>query len=409
MVLPQTFDERRDERTEPARNKGHIVHKFLERVKAIGRDVALAEVPEEHRILCAVLDVDRMPTHLSTEVAMAYNWRTRESRELGRNLGHRDYHLLFDPPTEDEIPCTIDVMGWAEITVTGKLRRRGFVSDYKTGHTTYPRPGAYGQTMLGALCLLGVMPELDDVTVELIHIHSDGDHHSVRDTVTLWDLEMFETELGDRMESLPDLERLSAAELPYFEGHHCDYCDSYKSCEAKISLVRELPTGLMKIGMVPPGETGKLEMAPGAVTVRSAAFVFEQCERFEALIGRLKAEVCAMAYHEPITLSDGRIIERHTDTRRSVDGRIAAAVLEQEYGREEAMKTVEIKASIDALRRLVTSKIDINAKPRQVITSQKGTGLLDLLLDKIAKRGGLKTTTSEVCRPRTPPKLPAGK
>lgn len=385
------------------RGKGHVVHKFLETVKAKGVDHALGEVPEEHQILCQALDLDRLPAHLSTEVAYAYNWRTGNARELGRNLGHRNYHLLSEPPTEDEIPCTIDVIGVGEIHLTdGTVVLRGYAADYKTGHTTYPAPNEYGQTMLAALCVRSVL-SVDSVTVELIHIHDDGDHHSQRETVDCWDMDIFELEIRDVFEGLPQLEadQQAGRGLAFHGGHHCDYCSAYKHCDAKVAAMRAVPQQLLQLG-IRPGAAGELDIEAGAITVRSAAAFYEAAEKIEAILKRGKAEVCSMAFHEPIPLSDGRIIEPRTRTTRVVDGRVAGALLEERYGREEALRRVEVSVTMDQIHAAVVANLDAKAKPRQKISTRKGDGVEDLFLKELERRGGLATNTSQNCRPYKP-------
>lgn len=408
-VLPQNVSDDAEARSEPARGKGTIVHKYLDRVLSVGREEALAGIPEDVLVLCMALDLERLPAHLSTEVAYAWNWVTQTARELGRNLGHRDYDLL-GVDWSCEIPCTIDVVGMAEVVVGGFSRRRGYVGDYKTGHTTYPRPNRFGQTLLGALCARSVM-ELEDCVVELIYIDDDGDSFPARDIVDEWDLDTFARELTETMEALPALADAHDAgqAIAKHEGSHCAHCPGFKDCSAKVGLVRSIPVELMQLG-VAPGADGQLEVAPNTITARTAAAAYETCERIEAILRKIRAEVCGLAYHEPIQLSDGRVIERYTHKRRSVDGRVAAAVLEERYGRDEAMSAVELKVSIDAIRNVVVRNIDPKAKPRPKIETRKGDGLLDVILHHIEVRGGLTTNIGEECKPRMPrkAKLPAG-
>lgn len=410
-VLPQVSSDHAEARAEPARGRGHAVHRYLERVHAIGVVEALAEVPAEHRLLCQALDVSAMPAHLSTEVAYAYNWRDGTARELGRNLGHRNYHELPEPPTEDEIPGTYDVVGAGEVTIGGRTRPRGFLADYKGGHTEYPRPGRFGQTLLGALCLRATMG-VEDSTLELIRIHDDGDHHSVRDTVDEWTLDIFADEVRDAMLQLPALraEVDAGRGIPVHEGHHCDYCPAFKFCDAKIALVRAVPGELVKLG-VKLAPTGELDIAPGTLTVRSAAAAYEAAERIEAICRRIRDEVCSMGYHGTITLSDGRTIEPRRTSRRVVAGPIAAALLKERYGEVEAMKAVDLKVSLDAIHETVVRNIDSKLKPRPKIQTRNGDGVFDLLLKELERRQGLATNVSISCAPRQPRKkkaLPAG-
>ncbi|MES2209925.1 MAG: hypothetical protein V4515_07030, partial [Chloroflexota bacterium] len=189
------------------RTKGQGVHSFLEVVGKVGRDAALADAPKEVVPLLEALDLENLPVGLATEVSFAWNWQTGAVRELGRNLPRRpdggvDYdHPSVQPPVDwsCEVPITIDVMGWA--AMPGKFSpapTRGYVGDYKSGHTKYPAPDMFGQTLLAALCVARVYG-CDDVVVELLHIHDNGGHHAVRRIVNDWDLQAFEAELSAAM------------------------------------------------------------------------------------------------------------------------------------------------------------------------------------------------------------------
>lgn len=419
-VLPQDTSEDREAKTEPARGKGHAIHKYLERVRAIGVEAALSEVPSDLLNMCRALDIDQLPTHLSTEVAYAWNWQTQTARELGRGLGHRDYDQL-GVDWSCEVPTTLDVVGMAEVAGG----RRGYVGDYKTGRTRYPRPSRFGQTLLGAACIRYVMG-LDDVIVELLYLGDDGQCYPVRDLVDGWTLDPFERELTVIMEDRPALEAIYRTHgdggLSKREGPQCDFCGAFKHCGAKLGLVSRMPTELVKLGAKrnergeislaqgdSPGEWN-IDVAPGAITVRNAAAVYEACERIEAMTKRMRTEICGMAYHEPIELSDGRVIAPRKSKRREVEGRIAAVVLERHYGRDAVMAKLDIKLPLATVREIVVEHIDHKAKPRQVIESKKGDGVLDKIVDEIAKAGGISVNESEECKPYMPrkPRIKSG-
>lgn len=411
LVLPQHTNEDLEAKWEPARGKGKAIHRYLERVKAVGVAQALGEVPRDLLLLCKALDIDKLPTHLATEVAYAYNWRLGTARELGRSLGHRDYDSL-GVDWSCEIPGMYDVVGWAMVQVSpGVLVKRAYVGDYKTGHTRYPRPGVYGQTLLGVLCATLVMGCADGF-VEMIYIDDDGDSFPSRDLVDEWDLQTFAREIQETMEAMPELDATfvdhGGDALVKHEGPHCDHCPAFTSCNAKVALIRSVPGELLALG-VSKDDKGKLEINPQAITVRNAAHVWEACERIEAICKRMRREVSGIAWNDPVTLSDGRVIERYKYTRRSVDGRTAALVLERHYGRDEAMKAINVKVSIEAIRERVVANIDPSVKPRRPIESKKGDGLLDVVLAEIqAIPGGMTVSVGEECKPHQPRKKPLG-
>lgn len=409
-VLPQDTDADREAEHEPARGRGKQVHAFLERVKLVGRDQALAELPhasdsdERVYMLCSALQLDKMPAHLATEVAYALNWCTGVVRELGRNLGHRNYDLLPEPPSEDEIAFTLDAVGMAVINQTdGSAIRRGYVGDYKVGHTRYPRPAEYGQTLLGALGIMRLY-DLDEVVVELIYIDEDGEHYAVRDRMDRWDVDTFERELVQRLELLDTFveDYRAGRGLPLNQGSHCDHCLSYKHCDAKTALVRAMPAELLRLG-VRQNDKLELELTPGAITASNAAVMYQAAEAIEAIAKRMKGEVCELGWHAPIELHDGRVIEPRESRRRVVDGRIAATVLQELWGPEEVAKRVTIKCSIEALKDAAVA----HKGPKEKIETQKKDGALDKLMARIERLGGVGESVSKDCKPYTPRKRKA--
>lgn len=390
-VLPQV--ERDQSASEPARDKGKAIHAFLERVKAIGRPAALAEAPKDLLPLLEALDLDDLPVGLACEVAFAWNWRDGTARELGRNMD-RGYDTCDLPVDwECEIPCTIDVVGVAEVVQllidSEDGKRRGYVGDYKSGHVKYPAPDMFGQLLLGALCVRSVYG-CDDVVVELIHIHDNGGHHKARRTVTDWDLDGFAGELRGAMDQVGAAQWPEIHQPDPVEGPWCDYCPAYRACPAKLALVRQLPQELVQLGVRPDRESGELQLSPGALTVRNAAMAWMAIERIEDVLARAKQEICGIGAFEPVELPDGRVIGwTPGQERRSVNGKVAAELLERRYGREERDKRVEVSVSMAELRHAVVAHI----KPGEKIETAKGTGVLDGLLAELERMGGLETKT----------------
>lgn len=420
-VLPQhAMDVDRPE-WEPMRTKGQGVHGFLEVVGKVGRGTALAAAPADVVPLLEALDLDNLPVGLATEVSFAWNWQTGEARELGRNLPRRpdggvDYdHPSIQPPVDwsREVPITIDVMGVAFATVPreGAYGTRGYVGDYKSGHTKYPAPDMFGQTLLAALCVSKVYG-CDDVVVELLHIHDNGGHHTVRRTVNEWDLQAFEAELIEAMR------RVSTADHegwpnPYeeqpvpVEGLWCDHCPAFRSCPAKLALVRAIPEQLVQLGIrpanwVPDADTGStLQLTPGALTIRNAAAAWEAIERIEDVLARAKEEICSIAAFEQIPLSDGRVIGRLVTERRGLNGKVAAELLRERLG-PAAAEYIEESVTLDALRKAVAK----HRRPGEKIETKAGDGVYQIALAEVERRGGLEIRVTDAVRPHVPKKRP---
>lgn len=421
-VLPQLEGD--DSKHEPARQKGKIVHAFLETVK-LGEAEALAAAPTESWPLLKALDVDNLPTNLACEVAFAWNWKAHTARELGRGAdlprrpdGGIDYDALGVDWT-CEVPGTFDVVGVQDMGGDGSLHagdRRGYVGDYKSGHVKLPPPDEYGQTLLGGLCVRAVYG-CDDVVLELIHIHGDGDHHKVRRTVDEWQLDAFAAELAEAMRAVEFAQPVAPDDLwagppAPREGPWCDYCPAFKSCPAKVALVRSIPETLIQLGVKPgtiPDKDGvdqhALVLTPGMISVRNAAAAWMALELIEDVVGRAKAEICSIAAFEPIDLPDGRVIERIHTERRVVDGAIASQVLLDEkyaarYGRAAVDEAFTLETSMDALKKMVAMR----KQKGEVVQSKKGSGLFDLMLAEIERRGGVAVNTTDNIRPHAPKK-----
>lgn len=429
-VLPQT--EQDDGRFEPARTRGQAIHRFLERVKAVGRAAALAEAPKELLPLLEALDLEDLPVGLACEVAFTWNWQAGTARELGRGeaLPRRpDGAVDYDKLGVDwscEVPCTLDVVGVMALSIVGEVAtvqgvRRGYVGDYKSGHVKYPAPDMFGQTLLGALCVRALWG-CDDVVLELIHIHDNGSHHKARRTVTDWELDTFERELAAAMHLITDPVEVEGVEEwletgkgdPWasvrpapVEGSWCDYCPAFRACPAKIALVRQLPEKLYELGFRPgtlPDKNGveqpALVLTPGALTVRNASAAWMALEAIEDVIARAKQEICSIGAFEEIPLPDGRVIGHVHTEKRSIVGRIGAEVLEKRYGRETRDEFVELSVTMGALRQAAQKHI----KQGEKLETKAKNGMYDRLLEEIDRAGGIELHTSDAVKPHVPKK-----
>lgn len=426
-VLPQAYE---DDDPSPAAKRGTAIHAFLEAVGKVGRGAALANAPADVVPLLEALDLGALPVGLATEVSFAWNWQTGAVRELGRNLPRLPTGAVdYDAAGVDwscEVPLTIDVTGVADLVpilnADGAGGRRGYVGDYKYGHSKYPAPDMFGQTLLAALCVARVYG-CDDVVVELLHIHDNGGNHAVRRTVNEWDLQAFEAELQAAMETVADREHLGLpitdpAEVPTpREGSWCDHCPAFRSCPAKLALVRAIPEQLVQLGVkMPLRETtgtevedwleGKgpdpfaMTLTPGALTIRNAGAAWEAIERIEDVLARAKEEICSIGAFEEIPLSDGRVIARLVTERRSLNGKVAAELLRERYEPGVAAEYIEEHVTLTGLRQAVAR----NIRPGEKIETKAGTGVYDKVLQEVERRGGLELKVTDAVRPHVPKK-----
>lgn len=397
-ILPQVVAD--SSAYEPARRRGKEIHRYLDLARKEPDALDMMDNGPT-RDLCAALDLDSLPVDLATEVAFAWNWRTMTGRLLV-GVSDRAYELANPPLSEDEIACTLDLVGLSPV--------KGYVGEYKSGHGKYPAPDMFGQLLLGASCVRSVY-NLPDMVVELIHIHDDGTHHKVRRSINEWDMDHFEVELKAAMELTEHWEAEYAAGrgVAAHEGPHCQYCDAYKSCPAKVALVKSIPSELMAFGIRPDPESGALAIAPGSfvnASVERLADAWMMRDRIVEVMARISEEICSLAAYMEIPLPDGRVIGQIETQRRDLNGKIAHAVLEKRYGRTTADEAVELETSFAAIHQAVQKHI----KPGEKFKTKNGNGVEDLVVAEIDQLGGIEIKTTVAVKPHVPKKkrLPAG-
>lgn len=400
VVLPQNADLDREDASEPMRNHGTTVHAFLEAAKSGGDcEAIIAAAPPRMRELLSQIDIGQLPPDCSTEVAFAINMRDGSVRELGRNLGHRDYASLGVHPRA-ELPFTLDL---SAIYTTENGEVVGYAGDHKSGHIRYPEPDKFGQTLLGGVALAELYGA-SRVVLVLNYIDDDGRMYPVRRVMDAWDLASIKEEFMDAWRRIDELEVEYAAgrPLPVVEGNHCKYCRAYDHCPAKVALVRAIPAelGAMGIRLAVKNDQAILEVDPGttALSMPHVGAAYVAIEHIQDVLKQLKDRICGLAYHVPIQLPDGRVLERQITRRRTLDGPTAAGILEARYGREAARKALDIKVPISAVEDVVRSHLQKGQK----MNTRKGDGVADQVLAEIERAGGLSVDVSEVVRAKVP-------
>lgn len=239
-ALPQVFDGHSNE----FRDKGTAIHRFLDRVTQLRRDgvpsdeaelTALGEVEEQWKAVCEQVDVSALAwrTTLSSELAVAYNWKTDTARYL-QPVAFRQYEI--DP--ECEVAQTIDFAG---VNVPERFLAIG---DYKGPWAYLPEP-ARSLQLGGAALALARIHKARRAHVEFIRVRSDG-------TVSPWraELDVFALEsVAERLQAMMrDVERMRADlatdVVPNVtEGPWCGGCPARTHCPAKTALVRSVLAG----------------------------------------------------------------------------------------------------------------------------------------------------------------------
>lgn len=390
-VIPPVDD---DNEESEARDRGTAIHAFLERVAQIraarpevdsdaARAIALGEVGEsDYATALRGIDLDTLPAHLAGEVALAWDWRTRRGRELGRNLGRR-YPALG--PTE--VAGTVDVLGLDTPTV--------YVGDYKTGRTRYARPGSYLQTVAGALAAASALGATRAV-VELVYLDEDGRSWPVRDELDEWDLASAAESLSvvmDRVTALGTDYRAGVA-IPLSTGPHCARCRALKNCPAQTALVRALPSDVVE-----------LVDRPDYLSPERVADTFRRVEEMKSLLARVESEVFALAAREGgIDLGDGRVLGPVEWERERLDGSAAHDLLATWYGTAVARDAAKLSVSKEAARAVIANRL----QPKEKLSTKRGDGVFDRFLAALRASGGVRTESGTSIKVHAPKALKKG-
>ena len=305
-----------------AAERGTAVHLFLERVAAgMAPEEALDMVEdEEHRALCAAINLAELPIGTAPEVTFAYDLSSGRARELGRRLG-RDYRGL----AEEELPGTSDAVGVGAAAV--------FVGDYKTGFHVV---AARDNLQLRALCLFAARAyDRDEAIGEIVRIKPDGGVWRDRVTFDALDLDDFSVQLERVTKAvLGQRARAAAGRLPdVVEGDHCRFCPAWDACPAKATALVRVASGADTEPL--------LSLLP--LTPELAGHAWVKMRAARRLLERLEAS-CHAALNEygELPLPSGGVLRRVTEPgNERLDGRVVFAVVREQLDQEVAEGAVE--------------------------------------------------------------------
>lgn len=309
-ALPRTRDEGSD-----ASRRGVVIHDYLRAAVVEGREVAQAQVPEEHREECAAIDLPELADALRVEAESAYawDWTTDQSVHLGENIG-RAY-----PAGTAAIAATADLVVHE--------RHRCRIIDYKTGRAELTPARDNGQ--LAALALaVARYHRLTEVQVELWRLRDDGGWHCDVATLDALELDSWAARLSQRMREL--LAHGAAPDLR--TGPHCGYCPSRHHCPARTALLR---------ATIEQGSQGPVELSR-----ETAGTAWVLLERLEEAAEQLRRELEALASEAPLALPDGRQVALQAQSREHIVGEVAAQILPELIGSEVANRVIKRSTSV---------------------------------------------------------------
>jgi hypothetical protein len=372
-ALPQITEVDDDEQS--ARHRGTAVHKFLERVAAVGRASALAEVDPKHRDRCESINVAKLADRLklSTEVAVAYNWREDTARIL-QPIAPRAYEV-----SDDEVPATLDLAAY------DPKARRVFSGDYKGPRAWLPAPETSMQLGLGALALARIY-DADEAEVEYIRILDQGEPRRFNATLDAFGLAAAAQRVRATLELVSEMRTAyEAGGIPnVLEGAHCRYCAARMHCPAKTAGMRALLSGDRRISLREP------------ITPENASKFYAMVRAAKDLLAQAEAATYAYAKLTPIKVRDeedgavryfGEFAREGNDV---LDGSKTHAVISKRYGGEVANEVV----SMETTKRAIGDAIK---KHKPADATQVGE--LKEILAELEALGGISnpttTTTTE--------------
>ncbi len=320
-VLPQEKTESGD----PAR-MGIAVHKFLEEA-ATDPKKALENVPEFARGFCEAVPLDALPVDcnkFTPELWMAYYPDTDSAEIISK--GARP---------DGAIVCVADVVGVSSDHI--------YLADYKTGFVQQARVSVHWQMKIMALIVSRVFKKYR-VRAEILALRDDGNVWPDMYEFDAMELDEIMLKVLDTLHAIEEMRKIIdelgglPGDFPTHSGEHCRYCPAFSVCPSKINLVRHLATA---------PETLKDGLALTPENARAAHF---RLNDVEDLVKRLRKQVDDFARETPIDLGDGTELREGETKRQSLDGAIAAEVLQTIYGSEVAKAAVKLTVTKEAMK-----------------------------------------------------------
>ena len=321
----------RSESESEYKDAGNAGHKFLEECASLGREGALALVPEEMKSRCASLDLSQLPIGKSfkSEVALAYDVMSGKARYLGRSL-KRAYPKL----EETEFPITLDVAS----AVEGVF----YYVDFKFGRSGST---ANESMQLANGCLAGArFSKCSTAKGALARIDADG---LVRwDVVEFSEVELeahakYLYELGDRIGAAQD----NPSELVLNTGPHCDGCPSFLFCPAMQGMVKVFARNF---------RNGEIEHADWTLDENTAGQVYVRLRLVEKALEGVKETLKLYASVTPLQLEGGGTWGQVKESHFSIsDAEGAAKYLKQALGEGPAALAIQTKVTRGGIKEAV--------------------------------------------------------
>jgi hypothetical protein len=323
--------------------RGTALHAFLADVATVGRDAALARVPDQFRAACDAIDLDALPPlspeACAAEVALAYDPDMDWGRELGRCIDRTDaYGRLL----AGELGGTADLVALTDDAVT--------IADYKTGHGS--QTPARHNWQLRALALYASRTyERPRAIVALIHLHEDGSSRFDRADFDAIELD----EIRDEIRAV--VAAVQAPEPAFARGPWCRHCGGFDACPAQHALL-----GQVMRDPEPVAQEAHVALQGGPGGERRA---YELWQALQVLTARVGERIAARASYRALDLGGGRFYGRAPGRETVADAELVQRVLGEHYGAEVADAAVIVETALKATKAQIQKALKVLPKTRR--------------------------------------------
>ena len=201
--------------------RGRAIHDYMASVPSLGRDRALAMVPEDYREFARAIPIDRLPVVKEAWLPeAAYAWDPIEDR--GYYLGsmiNRAYPATLPGNT---VVGTADAIGLAD--------DQAVIIEWKTGKH-------WSEWQLKFLALAACRAhKCDRAMCVIVFLREDGTCKELVFRYDIFDLGLFAEQLLGLSKRV--LAAKSSGESSLVMGAHCEYCPAKLNCPAHTALIR---------------------------------------------------------------------------------------------------------------------------------------------------------------------------
>lgn len=300
-------------------------HRFLQRASEVGRDEALAALPDDAtlRAQCEALPLEEIP-HGIYEQAYAYDTATDEVRYLGAWI-ERAY-----------VTNATEVSGTVDLACPPTADRpRWLVIDFK-GEEEVDDASTNLQLGFYAACVARSQG-VDEVDVAIVNIGRDGALRWDRATLGFYAL----AAVFARVTEIQAAVAAAAVEArDYTMGWHCRRCPALVSCPAQTAAIA-------KFHKDPPTPERLARMSDADVGV-----AYSQIKTFEEAAKRARDAILARLSLGDLPLDNGSVLTQQTKRTRTVVLEKAEPLLRERFG-DRVDAVIDRDLSVAGVNKLV--------------------------------------------------------